>query len=356
MPTLHAPASPRIVEEASLWLVELNEGNADLATRKAFAAWLRTSPEHIRVFLKVSATWEDAALIGKNEGAGERLVELALAGDNVVSLGTVSPLVQAESNASGRSFRALAIAASLLIALAVPALWFYVWSGTYSTDVGEQRSIALSDGSTVDLNTQSRIRVRFTGAQRRIDLLEGQALFQVAPDASRPFVVRSDATDVRAVGTQFDVYRTRDGTVVTVLEGRVAVLDSRAQARVPDNQSHAPSGAGGPAADGAIFVAAGEQVTVGDRAPVHAAPAEAQSDMPWRQRRLMFRATPLARVVEEYNRYHERQLRIRDAELEQVPISGAFSATDSASLIAFLREQPNIAIRERGSEIDLVLR
>jgi len=96
-------------------------------------------------------------------------------------------------------------------------------SGPLCDDVGEQRSIALADGSIIDLNARSRIRVRLSKDERDVELLQGQALFHVAKDNSRPFVVRSDTTVVRAVGTEFDVYRKKNGTVITVLEGRVVV-------------------------------------------------------------------------------------------------------------------------------------
>jgi transmembrane sensor len=356
MSARYLPLNPRLIEEASTWLIELSEDDADVGTRKQFAQWLRTSPEHIRAFLKVSATWEHARAIGKNSAEDtDLLVAQALAEDNIVRLSAATQVAAVERGTSRRRIRLFGFAALILIALAVPSVWFYLWSGTYSTGMGEQRSIVLSDGSTVDLNTRSRIRVRFTGSQRRVDLLKGQALFQVAHDAARPFVVRSDTAQVRAVGTQFDVYRARSGTTVTVLEGRVAVVDTRAQVRAPSEKSFAASESGESADGNAIFVAAGEQLTIGSKAPARPVVAATGSDMPWRQRRLEFHATPLASVVEEYNRYHERHLRIDDAALEQLPISGVFSATDSASLIAFLREQPHVIVRESGPEIEIAL-
>src|SRR4029077_9414852 len=87
----------------------------------------------------------------------------------------------------------------------------------YSTDIGERRSITLADGSTVDLNARSQLRVEFSKSERRVELLDGQALFQVAKDKQRPFIVHSGDATVRAVGTQFDVYRKDSGTTITVL-------------------------------------------------------------------------------------------------------------------------------------------
>src|SRR5205823_2531257 len=86
-----------------------------------------------------------------------------------------------------------------------------------------ERSIALPDGSLIELNARSSVRVRFTSNERAVELFEGQALFRVAKDPARPFIVSSDGKRVRAVGTQFDVYRKKASTTVTVLEGRVTV-------------------------------------------------------------------------------------------------------------------------------------
>ena len=122
----------------------------------------------------------------------------------------------------GWRVRLLAVAASVVVAIF--CVWAYGERNTYATGIGEQRSLALADGSTIELNTHSKIRVRFTADRRTIDLVEGQALFHVAKDKTRPFIVQSDGTKVRAVGTEFDVYRRMTGTTVTVIEGRVAVL------------------------------------------------------------------------------------------------------------------------------------
>src|SRR5258706_2080307 len=121
---------------------------------------------------------------------------------------------------------ALAMAASILLVSGLSMVSRYVLHSTpsYSTDVGEQRSLVLEDGSTVELNSRSRIRVAFNNTERSVHLMEGQALFHVARNPARPFVVHSGSARVRAVGTEFDVYRRATGTVVTVVEGRVAVL------------------------------------------------------------------------------------------------------------------------------------
>jgi transmembrane sensor len=267
--------------------------------------------------------------------------------------------------------RVFAIAASIALVAAGLTVWMQSARGTYSTGVGEQRSITLSDGTTIELNARSSVRVRFHDAERTVHLLEGQALFHVAKDAARPFVVHSEGTGVRAVGTEFDVNRTRVGTIVTVLEGRVAVLPSESNSlgKGPGQGTTDTVGMGantsisnGATRSGAfdrsdqttpVYLDAGEQVTVTGTAshrPTHTDPAAATA---WRQRKLQFASASLMEVADEYNRYHEQRLIVRDPRLESFHISGVFSATDNASLIAFLRQQPSLDVREADSEIEI---
>jgi transmembrane sensor len=131
---------------------------------------------------------------------------------------------------------------------AVAALFLWIARDTarsYSTGIGEQRTIQLMDGSTVELNARSKVEVRLTERRRDVALIEGQALFHVAKDKLRPFVVRAGEAEVRAVGTEFDVYKKQAETVVTVVEGRVETY---------------PGSDGAAAA--AILLSAGEQLTV----------------------------------------------------------------------------------------------
>jgi transmembrane sensor len=97
-------------------------------------------------------------------------------------------------------------------------------SSVYTTGMGEQRFLKLADSSTVELNAKSRVRVHFTRDERAVDILAGEALFNVTKDSARPFVVGVGGMRVSVVGTQFDVYKKAHATVVTVVEGRVSVV------------------------------------------------------------------------------------------------------------------------------------
>jgi transmembrane sensor len=338
----------QIYEEASAWLIDFRTDAPDAGARRRFEAWLSVSPEHVRAYLELAAVWEDADRIDPERHVDvDTLIERARSALNIIPLNAPlqnpEPDQEAPRRSSPRPRRPLLAAAVVLVSLAAASLaWLqHEWRSTYATDIGEQRSIELADGSTVELNARSRIRVHFTAHERDIDLLEGQALFRVAKNKSRPFVVASGTARVRAVGTQFDVYRKQEGTVVTVLEGRVAIL--------PERDAVAPSVAAGAA--GALEVGAGEQVLVsanGTPSPKRANPAAATA---WMQRRLLFDSTPLAEVVEEFNRYNHRRLVIDGAGLEDFHVSGAFSSTDLTPLLHFLRAQSGVRVTESEDRI-----
>jgi transmembrane sensor len=368
------PKSNRqIVGEASEWFVEFRVGDVDAAARERFDEWLRRSPEHIRAYIGIARTYVEMPNPHATKPLDvEALIAYARSGENIVPFDTV-PQERAAMHTRSPRRRFLAVAASaLMVALAGGVWWQSARYPLYRTDIGERRSITLADGSTVDLNARSKLRVEFSKNERRVELLDGQALFQVAKDKSRPFIVASGEAAVRAVGTQFDVYRKDSGTTVTVLEGRVAVYSTAPQPATrsprasvqPEAQMHAiphsgaassnPPGLLDPSGAGAIFLSAGEQVTV-TRAQTLPAPARADiaATTAWTQRRLIFDGSKLSDVVQEFNRYNKRQLVIEDAQLSDFHVSGVYSSTDPSSLIRFLREQPGIKITDNENEVQI---
>jgi transmembrane sensor len=364
---MNTPMNKQVYEEASEWLVELRVGDLDPATRERLDAWFRESPHHIRAFLELSSIWEDGSDPDLDRGnSTDALIARARAATNVI------PLEQGEREArkpredSTRVRRSVlapvalarmlswrsVVAASVVLACLTTGLGVLhnYLSPTYATDTGEQRSVRLRDGSQLTLNSRSRIRVRFSDHERDVELLDGQALFQVAKDPARPFVVRSDSTRVRAVGTLFDVYRKATGTTVTVVEGRVVVLPVLIlsgpvldRARAPDITNSGDSHA--------ILVSAGEQVTVTPSAVTQPAHTNVGVATAWTQRELVFDLTPLPEVAQEFNRYNVRQLIVSDAKLKDFHVTGVLSSTDPTSFLRFLRAQPGISVEETDREI-----
>jgi transmembrane sensor len=337
-----------VVAEASEWFIDFRAGDVDGEARLRFIEWLRRSPEHIQAYLEVSGVWSELPS-SDHEGRFDiaSLIARARNEPDVVPLSPVNARLAPPPRADLRALRKLSrspvlAAAALVLLTSIAGLVLWINSDTahsYSTGIGEQRTIQLQDGSTVELNARSRIKVRLTEHQRDVALIEGQALFRVAKDKQRPFVVRAGDAQVRAVGTEFDVYMKQTETVVTVVEGRVETY----------------SGAVGADA-AAIMLSAGEQLTVLPHTVTKPTRADTVAATAWVQKRLIFEETPLNEVAEEFNRYNRRPLAIDDAELQTLKISGVYSSTDPASLINFLRSQNSINVIETENQVRVVRR
>jgi transmembrane sensor len=353
--------SPQIVDEASEWFVDFRLGDVNEAERGRFDEWLRRSPEHIRAYMEIAKTYVVLPTLDPGRKVDvEQLIAYARSEGNVVPLGLANHRAQAssgqpDSRPRGRSkIRArtlqrllLPVGAAMAAIIAGVCAWNLYRYPTYKTDTGEQRSITLADGSIVDLNARSKIRVELLQDRREVNLLEGQAFFEIAQDKSRPFIVRSGRLNVRVVGTQFDVNQRRSATTVTVLQGRVVVLPT--QSGQTQGKSTDLSGAGGnpaqePKRNASVLVSAGEQVVVTGATVPAPKRANIQAATAWLERRLVFDGSRLADVAEDFNRYNSRQIVIADPRLEDFHISGIYSSTDPASLIRFLQSQPGVEV------------
>lgn len=187
---------------------------------------------------------------------------------------------------------------------------------TYSTRIGEISSLRLDDGTLVRLNTDSKMRVRFSGGLRRVDLLRGQAYFEVAHDTARPFVVAAGLAQVRAVGTQFDVRRAGQQVRVVLAQGRVAVTEPQVG---KDRWTLAP----------------GQGLTLGGAT---SAPRPVAIDVDaatsWRTGTLTFHGATLAETVEELNRYSKTKIVLEASAPRDQSVNGAFQAGDTAEFIS----------------------
>lgn len=369
----------QVYEEASNWLVRFRTGPFSKKDKKIFDAWLRGSPERIQAYLEVSAIWEEIALlVPQSSASAAELIARAKDENPVFSLRNAcepstdrqgSLRVSRETPAvmdldQWRPRRALRIAASLaaltVICAALAAWW--TRAPTYVTGVGEQRSITLADGSIVHLNARSEIRVNFLPHQRKVALLRGQALFNVAKDAARPFLVRAGSTRIQVVGTQFDVNESSAGTFITVVAGRVAVFGpqvSRMRAALAGSTSPIPSHGedsvdlleGLPAHVKPVFLSAKEQLTVTAHSAAEMQRVNVANITAWTERRFVFEEAPLAEVLDEFNRYSARALVLTDPQLADLRINAVFSSPNPSLLVRFLRAQPGVAVTDTKRDI-----
>jgi transmembrane sensor len=208
----------------------------------------------------------------------------------------------------------------------------------FETRHGEQQTHRLTDNSVLHLNTDSAVTIRYSPTERLVVLTSGEADFEVAPDPSRAFRVSAGAAEILDRATKFDVRLLNDATVITVVEGHVAV---RPTAK--------PPGAGAESNDNNpppfVQVGADEQVSVTEgKWPVEPRAVDAERATAWLRREIVFEREPLGRVAAEFNRYAAKPIEITSPALRDLEISGVFRADETEEFLAFLRRLDGVRV------------
>lgn len=323
----------RLLIEQSSALLEASRSGGE-AERMALAEWLSQSKRHVRTHLFMTAVEEELKHLDPKKQIP--IPKIVASSPSVLEL----PFAPVASYPRRPHFH-LAIAAAVVLSVTVamvfdPAISYFTGWRQFRTAVGEQRSVSLSDGSIVQMNTGTLLKTRVSDTARDIRLLEGEALFKVAQDRTRPFTVHTSNAAIVAVGTQFNVYQLGGDTKVSVLEGRVRVSSSN----LPTTGTP-PSGA-----LSAPIIPAGHEVrvqrngtTVSREAP------DISSSTAWVQRRVVFKQEPLANVVAQFNRYRKTpQLRVQDPVLAARQYSGTFDVDDPRSLEDVLATELDVVL------------
>jgi len=327
----NSTARSSIATEAADWYARLRAENVTELEAVRFRAWIAGDPERRREFEAIDAFWDDLGVI---ENSPEVLRErAAIARRRALS----SKPSGAQSTTMRRRYKRKgfwAAAASVLVVLGVLFWIQHQPADRYVTGIGEQRTVPLADGSVVTLNTATEIRLHFLPDRRGVELVSGQANFEVAKDASRSFVVTAGGSEVRAVGTQFDVYKTADKVTVTLIEGKVAVKEAQVEAG---------------ASPAEINLTAGEQLSYETKT---GAVRRASADLPrataWRARKLDFSDTPLADAIAEANRYSRVQIELDAPELHDARISGTFEAGRNDLFVEGLQSYFQLNVEHEG--------
>jgi transmembrane sensor len=344
-------SSRQIEEQASLWLARRDLEGFGAAERAALEEWLGKSTAHRVAYLRLAAGWTQAG----------RLTALAagIKQDSVPAPGLWQqpPFFEsapAEANdapeniaVAARSDRPRrlrlsplrAVAAAIVLVAAGAGTWVLWPKGDfYKTAVGGLEAVPMSDGSSVTLNTDTGVFVAMTSKERSIELRKGEAYFEVARDSTRPFVVRTDAERIVALGTRFSVRRDQDAVRIVVTEGRV---------RIESRRQWSP----GPGID----VSAGEIARAGDSGVVveKITLPEAENYVSWRQGFVVFREIQLREAVAEFNRYTARKIVIGDPSIDDLRISGHFRSNNVESFVRLLAGGHLVHFEERGDQIIL---
>jgi transmembrane sensor len=333
------------VLEAAEWFAARRQGLLEPAEAEAFIAWLQSSPRHVAEYLEIAAIAAYLPSAAQQDSAAvDELVAQADLPHNVVELATdtrfstPSPRRASKRARPSRAKHAwTAGMAALLLIAAIGAVLRWterVDERSYITAPGEYGEWKLPDRTTLRLNAASAVRIRFDRERRQIDLLHGQAMFDVA-EHEVPFEVRSGRHLIEDIGTRFDVLRDGAETTVTVVEGRVHVWDvarRTSEEREGEKRSLVDLVAG----DRALMAGNGS-VKARSRIDEHHATA-------WTRGEIAFESESLASVVAEFNRYGNRRIRIGDSDVGDLLVSGTFGIHDAETFIAFLESLPDVRI------------
>ena len=321
------PSTDNAECEASGWFARMNADDVTADDRTRFEAWLRAQSYNAKVYAELSATWQ----------------ELVKSGPLVRAVNFGQVMNAASAPPAPRRRWAVAAVAAAIGTIVLGGAWdLYKQQAEtrFQTAIGEQAAVALPDGSSFDLNTNSRIWVDYSQRQRVIRLERGEAFFKVAHDTQRPFWVRAGDYWVRAVGTAFNVYLRPTGLEVTVSEGTVKVV--KATANEPPPFDAAITGF-------APAVTTGEQADVHDRAEVIHELNSAQISrlLAWRKSSLYFQDQPLGDVVNEMMRYTTLKIEFDDDALRSLPVGGTFQTSPDGveALLTMLHDGFGTTIR-----------
>jgi transmembrane sensor len=344
-----------IAQDAADWFVASRAGLTD-HERNRFVTWLKSSPVHVEEYLALE-------IIGRNlRGACEAsqssiddlLARSRLEEDTplrafwprlVETLRTPSPRWQAA---------AVTMAVLAVVSLGLLGLWTLrplapvsaagrTTALHFETRHGEQQTHRLADNSILHLNTDSAVTVQYGNTERLIILTAGEADFEVTHTLDLPFRVLAGPAEIVDLGTKFDVRLENKATLVTVVEGRIAVGVS------PPADSSSPSHAH---TLQLVQLDANQQITVAEgKWPATPVAVDAQRTTAWLHRQIMFEREPLERVAGEFNRYSRIPIEITTPALRGLEISGVFTTDDTKGFIAFLRNLDGVRVEVTPTRI-----
>jgi len=343
-----------IAEQAAEWFVVNDAGELDARESAALVAWLQASPLHVEEFLRIAGVAHDMRLACADPWHSSRAVldrARAVNDDPVPSFW--SRMLDAAREVPARRWQPAAVAVAACGVAAVALLLSRSLSPVaplpaperitawhFMTRHGEQQTQRLADNSVLHLNTDTDVTVRYGGKDRLVTIAFGEAAFEVTHETGRPFRVLAGAAEIRDLGTEFDVRLKDRSTLVTVVEGRVAVEPSPAIAAQSANR------------DQPVAVGAGQQITVAAGAwPATPVAVDAARVTAWQHRKIVFDGEPLAQVIAEVNRYAPKPIEITTPALNNLEISGVFLVDDSSAFLAFLRSLEGVQVDETASRV-----
>ena len=354
----HTRSDEAAVHEAAAgWFMALRAGEIT-ADDPAYRAWIDADSTHAEAMIAVQDIW---GALDEHAGAPEMMA----ARRDALSRSTRAAAARWRLGDSGNRGPLWAAAAAALVLVVAAPLWFAAQTGSddagvetaapllaFETDIAETRVVTLADNSRVSLDAATRLTVDYSADARWIELVRGQAHFDVATDPTRPFTVRAGDQTVVATGTAFNVEIVEGDVVVTLIEGEVVVTAASTEA-TPSATPAAPTELEPEAArvlrPGQQLIASGEtqQAEVFSDTNLHKTTA-------WRRGDVMFEDDPLSIAVARMNRYSRIELRVVGEELDVLRVSGVFDAGDTDAFVEAIEAYfPVDARRMSASAIEL---
>lgn len=342
-------STEQIEEQAAEWLVRRDSPEWKSADEQELQRWLEESVAHSVAFIRLEVGWEQA----------RRLKALGNGVSGVVpppGQWQVSPFfdpappehppewtVTSTTDVKIRK-RGFAAAAALLVAVVSGTYFLQSPGDRYKTELGVVSAVPMSDGSRVTLNTASEIRVAVSDTERKVELKQGEAFFEVAKDPNRPFVVEAGSKRIVAIGTAFSVRWLEKDVEVVVTEGEVRVESAGQELKVAATRVESLTA-------GKVARANAEGLLV-EKKPL----ADLQELLAWRAGYLVFNETPLADAVAEFNRYNAEKIVIEDPVVAGYRVSGKFRSTSFGAFVRLLETAFPIEVRQRDAQIRLSAR
>lgn len=278
-----------LTEQAAAWFLRMQQNDCSDADQKAFEDWLAKDEAHYNEYQQYVRLWQN-----------------------------LDQLECKPSRLSRKKSRMTIASAILLIIVSGSLHWLTHYEELITTAIGERHRIVLKDGTTIDMNTDTVLRMELLGLTRKITMERGEALFKMGDERFRAFIVYSGNGTLRDIGTEFNVARREDKTTVAVLEGAVEVkLDNPASAMK--------------------MLHGGQQLSYSQHEISDISQVDTETVTAWRKNRLIFRDTPLNEVIRQINRYHLRPVGLGDPRLSELTVSGEFNSADRNGLIRALK-------------------
>ncbi len=323
--------------EACTWIAKIDGGEFDSNDLQNLRNWIEEHPDNKAAFEQFSSDFISVRDLLSTVGEAVHDLE-----DSANKSGTFAGLVKSAQRNWGMMATGGAIAASLIWATLlfgsvdlslVPATDINKTPIFYASKIGEKETVILADGSSVTLNTNTHLAVEYTPYERRVQLMQGEAVFNVAKDANRPFRVHTNRTVVQAIGTIFSV-KSMNGKVELLVEEGIVELTANAVAEHTKEIDKSKLSEKKRVSSGGYSVFESKTDTL-----VHVKDeALVQRRMSWRSGMLTFDNDPLSEIVKEYNRYIEQKIVIDDPSLLALPIGGAFPIGQTDALLDALAQ------------------